>query len=344
MPVKRFVNLDLLRIILMMMIVSLHYFGHGGGRMTVSRLVYNDFIAQGVSVLCWCAVNTFFMLSGYLTSSKEDEITIKYCFNRVLKIWVKVFIISALVYITAFSTGLISYSSNLIFPMICPIFSNRYWFITVFVLMSAIWPFIVKAYSRLTNNEIMVLVGILFFFDSIQTTLGQNGFGEYGVGFLHAFTVMTIGYAMRNVPKRMNFNKLDSLSIYVFSCVMMALIAFVEKRVYGSDNAKIMYYNSPLCITAAIGLLSFFRSLKIESVTISKVAPFVLGIYLINDHPIVREHVWKEVLHCPDYYNSPYMVLHYLGSLIGFVLLGFFIDRLVSAFLQKISHKKIKYA
>lgn len=344
MPVKRFANLDLLRILLMMMIVSLHYFGHGGGRMTVSSIVYNDIIAQGVSVFCWCAVNTFFMLSGYLTSRKEEEITLKFCFNRVLKIWVKVFTISLLVYSAALSTGLISYSPSLIFPLLCPIFSNRYWFITVFVLMSAIWPFIVKAYSRLTDKEVMVLVGILLFFDSIQPTLGQNGFGEYGVGFLHAFTVMIIGYVMRNVPKLTNFNKWISLSIFVFSCILMALIAYIEKRMFGSDNAKIMYYNSPLCITAAIGLLSFFKSLKVESAAISKVAPFVLGIYLINDHPVVRDHVWKEVLHCPNYYNSPYMVFHYLGCLIGFVLLGFVVDRLVSAFWQKISHDKIKYA
>lgn len=341
---QRLANLDLLRIVLMMMIVSLHYFGHGGGRNAGSELLVNDILINGISTLCWAAVNTFFMLSGFLTREREDQITLKYCFQRCSKIWFKVFAVSLLIYVIALSIGWIEFTPNFLFRAFCPIFSNQYWFITVFLLLTAIWPIIVKGFSRLTDKEIWLLTGVLFLFDSIQPTIGNNGFGEYGVGFLHAFTCMTTGYALKRSSNMLSSKKWLPLLIYIGSCLAMIVIAYYEKRVLGKQEAVIMYYNAPFCITAAAGLLMFFNSLDVRMPVISKIAPYALGIYLVNDHLLVRANAWEKVLHCSNYYNSPYMILHYLGCLFGFMIVGIIADRLISALWQSITREKTKYA
>lgn len=68
---------------------------------------------------------------------------------------------------------------------------------------------------------------------------------------------------------------------------------------------------------------------------ISRIAPHVFTIYLINDHPMIRRYFWKEVLHCDSIAGSNFMILHWLGCTIGFMMSGILLDY--------IGNKLIKY-
>ncbi len=339
---QRLHNIDTLRILLMFMIVCLHYFGWGGVRNNPNIPLYNSLFGSGISILSWCAVNVFFMLSGYLSSkSSTTEITGVATLKRVLKIWLKVFIVNALFYLIAFLLGILPLNVKYVFCMFCPILSNQYWFITVFLLITAILPFLMRLASFLTNIEFLVILAVLLFFDSIQPLFGFNGFGEDGYGFLHAVTCVFVGFAIRKSPS-FCFTRKQSIAMYLGASLAVAVIMYLGKYI-GLDVSVVMNYNSPLFIIAGIGLLSLFATLNIKSKYPSVIAPYVLGIFLIQ-HQIIRDYLWEAVFHSSSYLNSPFLCMHWFKWLCIFMFLGVIIDKGVSWIIESVSKRQIKYA
>ena len=85
-------SLDLLRIISMMMVVSLHFFSHGG--LVCGALVEgtaNWYLGESVHAFSIVAVNCFALSSGYIL------INIKYKFSRIITMWLQVFLYSAVI-------------------------------------------------------------------------------------------------------------------------------------------------------------------------------------------------------------------------------------------------------
>ena len=70
---KRNASMDLLRIICMMMVVSMHYFGWGGEIGASNATTINFMVASGLSVFSRVSVDCFFMLSGFFISTLKEE-------------------------------------------------------------------------------------------------------------------------------------------------------------------------------------------------------------------------------------------------------------------------------
>jgi surface polysaccharide O-acyltransferase-like enzyme len=64
-------GLELLRIISMLMIVTLHYLGHGNVLETVDIFSFNYYIAWFIQSLSYVSVNIFVLISGYFLVDKE---------------------------------------------------------------------------------------------------------------------------------------------------------------------------------------------------------------------------------------------------------------------------------
>jgi surface polysaccharide O-acyltransferase-like enzyme len=64
---KRIVSIELLRIIAMMMVVTLHYLDKGGVLPSLTgEMTLNGYVAWGVECLAIVAVNVYMLISGYL--------------------------------------------------------------------------------------------------------------------------------------------------------------------------------------------------------------------------------------------------------------------------------------
>ena len=68
---KRETNLELLRIIAMLMVISLHYLDKGNTLVEIGKITFknwnlaNELTAWALEVLCYGAVNLYIMISGY---------------------------------------------------------------------------------------------------------------------------------------------------------------------------------------------------------------------------------------------------------------------------------------
>lgn len=286
-------GIDYLRLTCMMMVVSMHYFGWGGVINSSETSKLNFIIASGISVFCRVAVNCFILITGYFISEDNSEIQMKKITIPIKKHYKKI------------------------------------WFYSVFIFLLCIKPFLGKLLFQLSEKELKILLLSIAFFDIIQSTLGHNGFSERGTGVLHCTFMLILGYGIHHLPcLKMKGKK--AIFIYGSSCLLAGIIAFGEKALVHSKDAASLYYNSPLIVLASIAFMNIFLSYKLKGVWVSKISSHVLAIYLINDHPIVREYVWEKILCCNNFYNSNFMIIHWIFCVIMFTVLGIGFDCLIS--------------
>lgn len=290
---KRDHSLDLLRIICMMMVVCAHLitwdglFADDAQALTPMWLAGNTMFA--FTLPC---VNCFVLISGYFLC------TAKFKLKRLVSLWVQVVTYSVVIYllVSLFHEGTAFSVSGLL--MRIPVITlERYWFITAYVLMYAVSPFLniaIHAMDKKTHALCcLVLIGI---FSVLANLVYTSDFSNINGGYCFLwFCIMYIiaAYIRLYVPTRVKHQK------WMFpSYILCALIICGEKflaylitpRIFGSVMLEGLFYsyNSILAVPMAVSLFQGFRGLQIRSPLCNKLiaffAPLTLAAYLIHGH------------------------------------------------------------
>lgn len=196
---------------------------------------------------------------------------------------------------------------------------------SVFILLLLVKPFIERMLSQVNSDELKVLLIVLGIFDSLLPLLNSPFWTQEGYGIFHAVFMLLIGYVIQ--IKLINIsNQRKAFVLYIISCVFAGGASVIEKLVLHEKDAMAACYNSPFIILGSIGLFVFISSLHIRSSFFSIVSPYLVGIYLINDHPALTENWWKLVFDNERFYNSPLMPLHLVGCVVFFIVIGLGLD------------------
>lgn len=100
----------------------------GGTASTSDILPLNFAFTGGIAVACNCAVNCFYMISGYYINGDE---TFETCKKRIRKVWIPTFLYSVAIPMILVIVGEISLNIKQIIYLFLPVMSNQYWFSTV---------------------------------------------------------------------------------------------------------------------------------------------------------------------------------------------------------------------
>lgn len=323
---KRCYNLDLMRFVCMLMIVSLHYFGEGGIMSSTKSCFNNMVIANILVVLCRGAVNCFYMNSGYFLSEKENI-----SFNSSISLYKQISGYSILIFFIAIFFGISKFSFKGLLRAFFPIIGNQYWFATVFIIVSLLRPYLGLMLSNLKDNQLWSLLFIFFFYDSIQAVFGENVFNELGNGFLHAISMVIFGYSIKRFDK-LKINYPSSIIIYVCSAGVLCVLGFMLGKIpeihidYWHD---LMVYNSILIVLMSYGIFNFFLNVKIKKDWFSKISGSIFSIYLIQDHSTMRENFWIKIMKCDMFYDSKLMLVHYFFCILIIAFVCIAIDLLL---------------
>lgn len=314
-------NMDMLRFVAILFVVCIHYVGWGGIASASNVPIINFAFAGGVSVACNCAVNCFYMISGFFIREIE---TLKSCKRKVYKIWVPTFLYSVLIGLLLMFSGNITLTTKQIVFLFFPVFGNQYWFSTCFIAMTMFLPYLARMLSQLDKKMFLLFVGILIVWDSVIPAIGVNAFGNIGYSILHTLTMYMIGYTIHRLD--INLKKVYCILIFVGCVVLIGGITIGSIYITGDRNRTIADYNSIPMIIQSDALFLFFKGLNNVKLKFSKLAPYVFGVYLLNDHPYAREFLWQKIFHCKKFYNSVWLPLHCIGSVLVFVVIALMIE------------------
>lgn len=284
-------NMELLRIIAMIMIIFYHFFYHTGllTNATGSLAVASRII---VSVLVM-HVNLFILISGYYSYKSKFKISKLLSLNNSIWFYVVIFTLIGLLFLG------INYNNTDLLKAFLPITFDDYWFMTNFLLLYLLSPFINKIIDNISKKQHLILLIILFIVFSILPTYSNEEFFMIGHGYsLYSFIfIYLIGAFLGKykidikvkclIPIFIGTILLNILQYYVgwhFIYVNNSLLYYLGESLANS----VLDYSNPLIIIQAISFFLLFTKISIKSKFINFISSCVLGVYLIHDNEVFR--------------------------------------------------------
>ena len=285
---KRNSNFELLRIIAMVMIVSLHTLGHGGGlnNTTVNSInfIFNH-ILESLSIV---AVNIFILISGYFGIKSYSSVKSK--ISLLYKQMIFYSIIIGFIFIDK------NLSSINIIQMLFPISTQLWWFMSLNIVLLILSPYINKFILNLTIEEFKKLLKILILIFVIwPSILGiftpvdiSGGYSLYQFVFMYM-----VGAYIRVKYENEKFSCINSFVIYLLTSLTLATMNIVVSKIVGY-NFGVYAYNFILIFISSISLFLTFKDFNLKyNKIINNIATLTLGVYLIHDHPLVRSWIYQ---------------------------------------------------
>lgn len=327
-------SFELLRIIAMFMIVLSHSSFHSYFDLN-SSLSLNS-IFMNCCILGNLGVDIFVMISGYfLISSSRVK------WNKFFMIVFEVFCYSVIInsVFCFFLGGDFSLKATIL--SIFPIITNKYWFMSAYIVLYILHPYINRLLKTLAERELRIFLLIILLLWCIIPTLF---FGLNTVSDLSCFVLMYCIGAYIKLKEGFFLVKSKKKAIEILIISMIALFgSTVIFKVLGTkanafNSFGIVFYSkySVLVIAISICLIIIFSCIDINSKFINTIASTTLGIYLLHDEPSMREFLWKCLFSNEQLVNSNVLILHTLYSATLVFIAGIVIDLLRQQTLERI--------
>ena len=343
--VKRFANLDLLRIIAMFCIVVTHCIMYGAVGATRTDMFVD--MCSTAAVTNWAGmyiifflvavgVNCFVMLSGYLLAERTD-----YRWKSIFNTWLTTFFYSFGICLILLLCG--KAGGKDLLRCAFPVYTDQYWFMTMFLGLSVISPFLSRLVGVLDKKNYIIMLVVLSF---LNLRLFKFPYGElFGGGhslmwFIYLFLVGAFVKKFKPFSGFNHFGKCYFAFGILLACAYMAL-SLVLWKVKGNPVAYGGTFNNSF--TFVTSALLFLWAVNLKPIQgrvaglISAAAPTVFGVYLISEHPLLRHYVWGDVIRISGMLDSPWLIPLILASSIAVFVVCCLIDRLRIA-LFKILH------
>lgn len=327
---KRDSNLDLLRIISMLLIVFLHSIDHSGVLEAAQASGgWISFYVGFTFALTKICVNCYVLISGYYL------VTSTFRFRKLITLWTEAVFYSFLLKAIFMMTGAVPFSAVSLVSCFFPILTGRYWFLTIYVGLYAVSPFLNAAIRAMDKKQHTCLNLVLFGLFSVWISLypsmaGMNSGGGWGLAWFVVLYLCAAWFRLYYTPGK---HALGKIGIYAAIAFLMASaqwlsryleIGFLE-RIFNNwfRYDAVPVYLMTLCLFAA------FLDMSVRGERISRwiraVAQATFGVYLIHAHAEVSPWIW-DTLALPGLMDSVCFPLIQLGSVIVIFALSVCLD------------------
>lgn len=322
---KREANFELLRIVAMLMIITLHYLDKGGILPAPEQQFgAAGYAAWGLEAFCVCAVNVYVLISAYFLAGSG------YRPMKVVKLWLQVFFYSTGIAAVLALTGVLPLSRFNVYQImnyIFPVIEEHYWFVTAYILTYLLAPLMngtLRALPEKTYRQgVLLLLLLLSVSKSIlPVELPTDRLGYDALWFLCLYLIGA--YIRYHGQEIMDGKPLFLMMGYILSSLCIFCSLCVVRAYYGKTGSLVKFinrqyqYNSILCLLAAVFLFLTFRSVSIPegklAGLICKISSASFGVYLIHEHMDVR-YRWQSWLGTERFLHTPLFLAHWAVSI-----------------------------
>lgn len=287
-------GIDLLRIFSMFLIVILHTLGHGGILGSVEIHSGKYWGLWLIEISAYCAVDCFALISGYVMWKSSFKL------EKISELWIQVLFYSVVLTGFVFCVNPAVRSTDNILTAIFPITRGQWWYLSSYFGMYLLGPVMNSAVCNLSRSDLKrVILGafiMMSFLPAILTpydpyTLGA-GFSTIWLCIIYLFGAYIGKY---QVGLNLSCIKLGAISVFMI-LFTFGFKMLVELKMGGNfanigDGNMFVTYTSPTILLTAISLVILSSKLKLRGNAvkfIKLVSPLTLGVYMIHDHPLMR--------------------------------------------------------
>ncbi|MBR1470459.1 MAG: GNAT family N-acetyltransferase [Lachnospiraceae bacterium] len=328
---------ELLRVLSMLMVITLHYLDKGGLLQGLDTDRSGSNIAFWLlEALCLVSVNLYVMISGYFL------IDSRFTLRRLAKLWCQVFFYSVLVAAVCLLAGIADPDTYLNFYNIqffcLPVVNTHYWFASAYVLMYLFSPFLGRGIRALSKQQHgTLLLGLLCFTSLAKSVLPvELGMDDHGYGILWFLTLYILAAYLRLHGIPFLQKKGRGLLLYLGAAVLvlpgMLLMGYFKGKGFAQAMELPDDYNSLFVLAGSVGLFCCFAQWQPKQNPVvgflARIAPYTFGVYLLHEHLLLR-YAWPEWFGVGKIYG-PARVLHLLFSVLVLFIIGIIVDFLRS--------------
>lgn len=339
---ERMANLELLRIVAMLLIVVLHFLGKGGWLTPLSEasIPHMGYVAWGLEALAIGSLNVYMLLSGYFLIESSFKV------KRLLQLLLQVLFYGIGTGLLAAAFGCLpeeGFSVYYLASLFLPLSTEHYWFMTAYFMMYLFVPFLSQGVKRLTKKQfqtvlVLLLTLVCIIKSVVPVKLPTDRQGYDCIWYMCVFLVAAY-IRLYGIPFFKSIWR--SLLVYLGAGAGIFALAFVLRFLYLRtgrlrDMLSVSYnYNHVLTLLAAVALFYVFYHMRIKqgvfSRLVCRIAPYTLGVYLWHEHEAIR-YEWQNwfyfVAAKPD--NGVMLALHTLLAALLVFAVGIVVDVLRS--------------
>ena len=293
-------NLDVLRLLSMLGVVINHFYNS-------ALLIYSPgaegfcmdlggacgatawFLLEAIKLLALVSVNCFVLISGYFLIENQ-------CFRgrAIWNVWSQTLFYSVGVWIVLAMAGVVPFRLVDAARYFLPVCNNTYWFITNYLALMLVAPFVSTLAGCLDKRSYryLLIVGAVLVL--------QYPFGRLLVDsqqFLLFVYLYIVGGYLRLYPPRITLRMSTALAAVVLAAMLAIAVA---KNVMAGDGCfRIisMEYNG-LVLPLSMFVFMLFCHWSVPACLrrpIAWLSPLALSVYLLHEHPLVSGIMWGKV-------------------------------------------------
>lgn len=329
-------NLELYRIICMIMIVAHHYVVNSGLTGTAGPLYSCAFSSKGVFLWLlgmWgkTGINCFMMITGYFMCI--SKITAR----KFVKLLAQIYFYNILIYVLFLISGYETLSGLRIVKLLIPFWGFGGDFIgcfIVFYLTIPFWTILVKNMNKRQHGLLLLLLlGCYTLLGSIPTfRVSFNYITWFGIIFLTASYIRL--YPMKIFECKSLWGW---LSIFLITIAMASVV--ILNRILNAGYFLVTDCNKFFAVLIAVSTFLWFKNINIRyNQVINAIGAATFGVLLIHANSnAMRTWLWKDAVDVVGHYGLPLgkLVLFSIGVVLAIFLVCNLIDQLRIATLEK---------
>lgn len=307
-------NIELFRIIVMLSIVAHHFVVNSGllGLMSPTLNVANDVYLWLFGMWGKIGINCFVLITGYFMCTSQ------FTWKKFIKLVCEIEFYKILIYIAFLFFGRESISITRIFQVLSPITDLTTDFVSGFLVMFLLVPFLNILIHNLSKKQHLYLIGLSLLFFTVwdqfpSVTIPMS----YPIWFS---VIYIIGAYIRHYPLQNNVahflfdSKLGAglmLCAAMSSVIIMLLLRQLE-IISWWPHKWVVDSNAPLAVLTSISLFNYFRKLDVKpNKLINTISASTFGVLLIHaNSDAMRTFLWKDICDCTSWHSSPWLPLY----------------------------------
>lgn len=330
-------NLELLRIITMLLIIAHHYVVNSG---LMDLINANPLSKSSIFLLLFGAwgkigINCFVLITGYFMC--KSHITIK----KFIKLLFEIEFYMIIIYSIFFISGYEVFSVKTLVKAILPFYSVSTNFTGCYLLFYLFIPFL-NILIKNMNKKMHIRIIILSLF--IYTIIGTLPKFSVTMNYVSWFIVLYFISSYASIYPIKIFTSIKFCTWAMIFSVILSMTSVVACTWLGEKigSQGLSYYfvvdsNKILAVITSFFMFLFFKSIKIKhNRIINIVASSTFGVLLIHaNSDTMRRWLWQDVLKNTSMYSSQWLVLHALISVLAIYIICTLIDLIRIKLLEK---------
>lgn len=336
-PIKKQRNssIELLRIILMFVIVLCH---SSSQMSSLSMSGANKYFLQFTN-LSNLMVDIFVLISGYFICK------LAFSLKKVFLLLLQVAFYSVILYLVSIALKENVFSVKNFFLSFFPTITRQYWFVSAYVILYLLSPFINLLLTNISQKQHLLLIGTLIIIYSIVPTF--TTFYQDGMDVFILITLYTIGAYLRLYPNTRLMQRrtawiltLISASLY-FGSVLALNIVGLKFKTFAQHPNYFLTKHCPFTITFAIGIFVLFVNWEIKSKFINLLGSCMFGVYLIHNSGYIRFWYKNDLFKFSSYASSSYFIPYIIGASLAVFVVCTIIELIRRLTLEKVTSKTL---